>query len=108
MTTIDLSDDFTNLHGMHQKFRNEFLENIKPGRTKVVTNAQIGVMLQDLAEYTMLKHTQSGDSPTEEYPIGTVSGIDIYVDPNMQWTDLRMIFNDGHEIKVELGENLIV
>jgi hypothetical protein len=56
-----------------------------------VTNGQIASALQDIAGFTPypLANTinQSGGSL---YPVGSVAGVTIYVDPNMAWTDTRI------------------
>lgn len=56
-----------------------------------VTNGQIATALQDIGGFVPypLSNTlnQSGGSL---YPIGSVAGVNIYVDPNMAWTDNRI------------------
>jgi hypothetical protein len=56
-----------------------------------VTNGQVASALQDIAGFTPypLANTinQSGGSL---YPVGSVAGVTIYVDPNMAWTDTRI------------------
>lgn len=56
-----------------------------------VTNGQIATAIQDIAGFTPypLANTinQSGGSL---YPVGSVAGVTIYVDPNMAWPDTRI------------------
>jgi len=56
-----------------------------------VTNGQVASALQDIAGFTPypLANTvnQNGGSL---YPIGSIAGVSIYVDPNMAWSDTRI------------------
>ena len=56
-----------------------------------VVNGQVASAIQDIAGFTPypLSNTvnQNGGSL---YPIGSVAGVSIYVDPNMGWTDTRV------------------
>lgn len=60
--------------------------------TFVVTNIQLATALQDTAQYTFapMANTinQNGGSL---YPIGSVAGMTIFVDPNMRWDDNRIL-----------------
>jgi len=57
-----------------------------------VTNGQVATALQDIAGFVPypMSNTvnQSGGSL---YPVGAVAGVNVYVDPNMNWTDTRVI-----------------
>lgn len=56
-----------------------------------VTNGQVATALQDIAgfqAYPMANtFNQSGGSL---YPVGSVAGVTVYVDPNMDWSDTRI------------------
>jgi hypothetical protein len=56
-----------------------------------VTNGQVASALQDIAGFVPypLSNTIS-QAAGSLYPIGSVAGVNIYVDPNMSWTDTRM------------------
>lgn len=56
-----------------------------------VTNLQIGTALQDSAQFTFypLANTVNQNNGAL-YPIGTLAGITIYVDPNMDYNDTRI------------------
>ena len=56
-----------------------------------VTNGQLATAIQDIAGFTPypMANTvnQNGGSL---YPVGSIAGVTIYVDPNMAWTDTRI------------------
>ena len=56
-----------------------------------VTNGQVASALQDIAGFVPypLSNTIS-QAAGSLYPIGSVAGVNIYVDPNMSWTDTRI------------------
>ena len=57
-----------------------------------VTNGQLATAIQDIAGFTPypMANTvnQNGGSL---YPVGSVAGVTIYVDPNMSWNDTRIV-----------------
>jgi hypothetical protein len=57
-----------------------------------VTNGQLASALQDIAGFVPypLSNTVS-QAAGSLYPIGSVAGVNIYVDPNMSWTDTRIL-----------------
>jgi hypothetical protein len=57
-----------------------------------VTNGQLASALQDIAGFVPypLSNTVS-QAAGSLYPIGSVAGVNIYVDPNMSWQDTRMV-----------------
>jgi len=56
-----------------------------------VTNGQVASAIQDIAGFVPypLSNTVS-QAAGSLYPIGSVAGVNIYVDPNMSWTDNRL------------------
>jgi hypothetical protein len=56
-----------------------------------VTNGQVASALQDIAGFVPypLSNTVS-QAAGSLYPIGSIAGVNIYVDPNMSWTDTRI------------------
>jgi hypothetical protein len=56
-----------------------------------VTNGQIASALQDIAGFVPypLSNTVS-QAAGSLFPIGSIAGVNIYVDPNMAWTDTRV------------------
>ena len=60
-----------------------------PG-TFVVTNAQIATALVDNANYTFAPLANNISDGKGMFPIGTVNGMPVYVDPNMRWADNRI------------------
>jgi hypothetical protein len=58
----------------------------------VVTNYQVATVLQSISGFTPypLSNTIS-QSAGSMYNLGSISGVQIYVDPNMQWNDTRVL-----------------
>lgn len=58
----------------------------------VVTNLQIATALQDSAQFTFypLANTVNQNNGAL-YPLGTLAGLTIYVDPNMDYSDTRIL-----------------
>ena len=58
----------------------------------VVTNLQIATALQDSAQFTFypLANTINQNNGAL-YPLGTIAGLTIYVDPNMKYDDTRIL-----------------
>lgn len=58
----------------------------------VVTNLQIATALQDSAQFTFypLANTVNQNNGAL-YPLGTIAGMTIYVDPNMKYDDTRIL-----------------
>lgn len=59
--------------------------------TFAVTNGQVGTALQDVAGFTPAPMSNTINQIAGGlYPVGTIAGIMIYVDPNMDWSDNRI------------------
>ena len=58
----------------------------------VVTNLQIATALQDSAQFTFYPMANTVNQNNGAlYPLGTLAGMTIYVDPNMDYTDTRVL-----------------
>lgn len=58
----------------------------------VVTNAQVATALADVAQFTFAPMANTiNQNNGSLYPIGTLAGMTVYVDPNMEWTDTRVL-----------------
>ena len=58
--------------------------------TFVVTNGQVGTALQDVAGFVPAPMMNTINQQTGSlYPIGTLAGLVVYVDPLMAWSDCR-------------------
>lgn len=56
-----------------------------------VTNGQVATALQDIAGFVPYPMSNTvNQSAGSLYPIGSVAGVNIYVDPNMGWNDTRI------------------
>lgn len=58
----------------------------------IVTNLQVATMLQDCAQYTFAPMANTVNQANGSlYPVGAIAGMQIYVDPNMEWSDTRVL-----------------
>jgi len=58
----------------------------------VVTNSQLATAMQDISQFTPAPFTNTiNQNNGSLYPVGTISGMTVYVDPNMQWNDSRIL-----------------
>lgn len=58
----------------------------------VVTNAHIASALADVAQFTFAPMANTiNQNNGSLYPIGTLAGMTVYVDPNMEWNDTRVL-----------------
>lgn len=56
-----------------------------------VTNGQVATALQDIAGFVPYPMSNTVNQAAGSlYPVGSVAGVNIYVDPNMSWTDTRI------------------
>jgi len=58
----------------------------------VVTNHQVGSALQSIAGFTAYPMNNSiSQNSGSLYQLGSIAGVNVYVDPNMGWSDTRII-----------------
>jgi len=58
----------------------------------IVTNLQLASAVQDNAQFTAAPMTQSiNQNNGSLYPVGTIAGMTLYVDPNMKYSDTRVL-----------------
>lgn len=58
----------------------------------VVTNAHVATALSDVAQFTFAPMANTiNQNNGSLYPIGTLAGMTVYVDPNMEWNDTRVL-----------------
>jgi len=56
-----------------------------------VTNGQVATALQDIAGFVPYPLSNTVNQAAGSlYPVGSVAGVNVYVDPNMSWTDTRI------------------
>ncbi len=56
-----------------------------------VTNGQVATALQDVAGFITYPMSNTiNQSAGSLYPVGSIAGVNIYVDPNMTWNDTRV------------------
>ena len=59
--------------------------------TFVVTNGQVASAIQDIAGFVAYPLSNTiNQTAGSLYPIGAISGMNVYVDPNMDWDDTRV------------------
>ena len=59
--------------------------------TFAVTNGQVASAIQDVAGFQQYPLSNTVNQTAGSlYPIGSISGMNIYVDPNMEWDDTRI------------------
>lgn len=59
----------------------------------VVVNTQLATALQDNAQFMIaaMSNTLSQDSNNSVYHLGSIAGLQVYVEPNMAWDDTRVL-----------------
>lgn len=92
--------DFENMHTIQRRIQSKLIAagNIIAQRGRrgqanfAVTNLQIATALQDSAQFTFapMQNTINQNNGSL-YPIGSLAGITIYVDPNMKFDDNRVL-----------------
>ena len=79
---------------------------------EITVNCAIGAMLQDMSEYVVAARADEDikkldDNPEDTYQIGMIAGINVFVDPMMQWSDTRVLA-EGLEITIDIDPMQIV
>jgi hypothetical protein len=91
---------FENMHTIQRRIQSKLIAagNIIAQRGRrgpanfAVTNLQLATALQDSAQFTFAPMQNTiNQSNGSLYPIGTLAGMTIYVDPNMTYTDNRIL-----------------
>lgn len=58
----------------------------------VVTNSQLATAIQDVSQFVAAPFANTASQNNGSlYPVGTLAGMTVYVDQNMQWTDTRVL-----------------
>ena len=58
----------------------------------VVTNSQIATAIQDISQFVAAPFANTASQNNGSlYPVGTLAGLTVYVDQNMQWSDTRVL-----------------
>jgi len=99
VATSETNSAAENLHTRQRKVMSKILATANliaiRGRrgpaTFVVTNGQVGSALQDVAGFVPAPMANTLNQQTGSlYPIGTLAGVAVYVDPYMSWSDTRV------------------
>ena len=92
--------DFENLHTIQRRIMSKLIlaGNVIAQRGRrgqgnfIVTNIQIATALQDSAQFTFAPMNNTiNQNNGSLYPAGTIAGMTVYVDPNMSFTDTRIL-----------------
>ena len=98
--TEDLASSADNLHSRQRKIMSKMLaasnmiaiRGRRGAATFAVTNGQVATALQDTAGFIAAPMANAiSQMGGALYPVGTLAGIAIYVDPNMEWSDTRIL-----------------
>ena len=68
------------------------------GATYIVTNAKMATVIKDIAGYTLSPFESKMNSNGQMYPMGTVDGIQIYVDPYQPANDKRIFLGRKNSV----------
>ena len=99
VATSETNSAAENLHTRQRKVMSKILATANliaiRGRrgpaTFAVTNGQVGSALQDVAGFVPAPMANTLNQQTGSlYPIGTLAGLAVYVDPYMSWNDTRV------------------
>lgn len=98
--TLTAGGGFENTSTLQRRFVTRILElanliyhrgRFGPG-TYIVTNGRIASALADVAGYQLAPFNNDLASTAGQlYPVGKVYGLTVYVDPNMSWSDVRVL-----------------
>ena len=92
--------DYENLYTLQRRIMSKVITagNIIASRGRrgpanfIVTNLQIATALQDNAQFNMAPMNNTiNQNNGSLYPLGTVAGMTVYVDPNMSFNDTRIL-----------------
>lgn len=97
---VDTTTSYENLSTIQRRVVTKILAagNIVASRGRrgaanfVVTNAHVATALADVAQFTFAPMTNTiNQNNGSLYPIGSLAGMTVYVDPNMEWNDTRVL-----------------
>jgi len=72
----------------------------------IIVNGAVGTIIQNSEHYVSITKLAI-DKISNQYKIGTLNNFFVTVDPNMKWTDLRVLNKDGIEIANFKGYDLL-
>ena len=83
------------LHTLQRRLYTKILSEANKHRfNKITTGSRLSSTLMDISGYSMKPITTINLTPsTENYNIGNLGGLELWVDPNMKWTDDRIILS---------------
>jgi hypothetical protein len=71
----------------------------------ILTNANIAAVMQDSYSYSF-SSPRIIDPTTNCYLLGTIGGIELYVDPYMRWDDNKMLFYKKNQVQESAIERI--
>ncbi len=95
-TSKDISSFISN-------FANQILKETRKSKANfAVTNSKIASFLQESEQFKVIDQSTVEFFSTQPFCVGTILGVKIFVDPNMSWSDDRILFG----LKNETGTGL--
>ena len=100
LNTLPTAGQFENLQTTQRRIFGRILAaaNVVANRGRrgpanfVVTNAQIATAIQDISQFVAAPFANTASQNNGSlYPVGTLAGLTVYVDQNMQWSDTRVL-----------------
>jgi hypothetical protein len=106
---LDLTH-YTNDIELDRKATDELIHYITNSNyTKCILGSMLAACIQDDARFHFKAMTQNSIiNGADIYGIGSISNVEIYVDPYMKYTDFTMILLNDLRLNLELIENKIV
>jgi len=113
MKTIIIKPEGNNMMQLQRNlFEKLYAELCRHNITEFTVNVAVGAVLMDLSEYRTYPRTvedvnEIQDNPRNKYPIGMLNGINVFVDPMMQWSDNRVI-GEEFEATIDMDSSLMI
>lgn len=95
-------DDFGQIQAAQRKIYNAIIES---KTNKITSNGHICAALMDLFEWEPISKMPDNldvQPIGEKYHCGNLNNVEVWCDPNMNWTDTRIILADLNEIIINL------
>lgn len=74
---------------------------------KITTNTQIATGLADCYDYEAIPHTVE-TTYNQQYKVGKMCDVEVYVDQNMRWNDTLVLWSNGHILEIIFNDTQII
>ena len=101
----------------HKKFITELKSYITSDVNLLITNGNLGALLQDFSDYKLgedeiKNEMKSEDGKPKMYKLGKLGELQIMIDPYIRWNDNRIILKNNElvieEIEIIDDENILI